>query len=66
MVDSAAAAAHSSIGNVASGSLFAALQSAGAGGAGAAVVNGVVQGIGVGVAGVSAGVKYVWSRMSKL
>ncbi len=41
--DSIAAIIHSSIGNVASGSLFAILQSAGAGGAGAAVVFEAVQ-----------------------
>lgn len=40
---SAAAAAHSAIGNVATGSAFAILQSAGAGGAGIAAVNTVVQ-----------------------
>lgn len=39
---SAAAAAQASIGNVVAGSTFAVLQSAGAGGAGLAVVNGVV------------------------
>ncbi|KAK0671607.1 hypothetical protein QBC41DRAFT_300296, partial [Cercophora samala] len=44
---STAALAHSSIGNVAAGSIFATLQGAGAGGAGLAVVNGVVQGAGV-------------------
>jgi hypothetical protein len=66
MADSAAAGVHSTIGNVASGSLFATLQSAGAGGTGAAMVNGAVQGVGVAVAGVSVGVKYVRSRMSKL
>ncbi|KAK6224521.1 hypothetical protein QIS74_02848 [Colletotrichum tabaci] len=40
---SAAAAAQAGIGNVAAGGLFATLQSAGMGGYGAAVVNGVVQ-----------------------
>jgi hypothetical protein len=39
---SAAAAAQASIGNIAAGSILAVLQSAGAGGAGLAVVNGVV------------------------
>lgn len=38
-----AAAAQSSIGNIAAGSVFATLKSAGAGGAGLAAVNGVVQ-----------------------
>lgn len=41
---SAAAAAQAGIGNVAAGSGFALLQSAGAGGAGLAVVNGIVGG----------------------
>lgn len=41
--DSVAAAVHSTIGNVAPGSAFAVLQSAGAGGAGAQVVAGFVQ-----------------------
>ncbi|KAJ5910949.1 uncharacterized protein N7473_000252 [Penicillium subrubescens] len=40
---SAAAAAHSSIGNIAAGSAMAVGQSAGAGGAGIAIVNGVAQ-----------------------
>ncbi|KAI3577207.1 hypothetical protein IWW34DRAFT_870000 [Fusarium oxysporum f. sp. albedinis] len=44
---SAAAGVHSGIGSVVSGSAFATLQSAGAGGVGLAVVNGVVQAAGV-------------------
>ncbi|KAL3492258.1 hypothetical protein BJX62DRAFT_236489 [Aspergillus germanicus] len=44
---SIAATVHASIGNVAAGSAFATLQSAGAAGAGTAVVNGVVQGAAV-------------------
>ncbi|KAL3450050.1 hypothetical protein BJX65DRAFT_305512 [Aspergillus insuetus] len=44
---SIAATVQASIGNVAAGSAFATLQSAGAAGAGAAVVNGVVQGAAV-------------------
>lgn len=40
---SIAAAAHSTIGNVASGSAFAIAQSAGTGGAGATALNGGVQ-----------------------
>ncbi|KAK4196604.1 hypothetical protein QBC40DRAFT_268366 [Triangularia verruculosa] len=44
---SIAAFIHSCIGNVAAGSAFAIFQSAGAGGAGLAVVNGVVQGAGI-------------------
>jgi hypothetical protein len=45
-----AAAAQSGIGNVAAGSAFAIFQSAGAGGAGLAIVNGAVQGVGVAIA----------------
>ncbi|EFY93871.1 hypothetical protein J3459_007627 [Metarhizium acridum] len=45
---SLAATIHSGIGSVASGSAFATLQSAGAGGASLAIVNGVAQGVGVG------------------
>ncbi|KAK7593650.1 hypothetical protein V3481_004720 [Fusarium oxysporum f. sp. vasinfectum] len=44
---SAAASVHSGIGSVVAGSAFATLQSAGAGGVGLAVVNGVVQAAGV-------------------
>lgn len=44
---SLAAGAQAGIGNVVLGSIFATLQSAGAGGAGVAVVNGVVQGAAV-------------------
>lgn len=44
---SIAATVHASIGNVAAGSVFATLQSAGAAGPGATVVNGVVQGAAV-------------------
>ncbi|KAG6981481.1 hypothetical protein FocnCong_v008303 [Fusarium oxysporum f. sp. conglutinans] len=44
---SAAAGVHSGIGSVVAGSAFATLQSAGAGGVGLAVVNGVVQAAGV-------------------
>lgn len=43
IVGSVAAAAQGSIGNAVAGSLFAMGQSAGAGGTGAAVVNGAVQ-----------------------
>lgn len=49
-----AAAVHSSIGNVAGQSLFATLQSAGAGGAGVAVVNTAIQGTGVVIGGAVA------------
>ncbi|KAK4096096.1 hypothetical protein N658DRAFT_501980 [Parathielavia hyrcaniae] len=66
VANSVAAGIHSTIGNVVTGSAFATLQSAGAGGAGAAVVNGVVAGAGAGVAGVAAGRKYLWPKMSKL
>ncbi len=61
--DSAAAAVHGSIGNVAAGSVFATLQSAGAGGAGAAVVTGVVQAAGAGVAAAVAGGRYLWAKL---
>ncbi len=61
--DSAAAAVHGSIGNVVSGSLFATLQSAGAGGAGVTVVNGVVQAAGAGVAAAAAGKRYLASKL---
>jgi hypothetical protein len=55
-----AAVLHSTIGNVATGSVFATLQSAGAGGAGLAVVNGAVQ---AGLAVVGAGsASIAWTR----
>ncbi|KAF5683147.1 hypothetical protein FDENT_7330 [Fusarium denticulatum] len=56
---SAAAGIQSGIGSVAAGSAFATLQSAGAGGAGLAVVNGVVQASGaiVGASGLAAKLK---------
>jgi hypothetical protein len=44
ILGSTAAAIHASIGNVGAGSVFSILQSAGAGGAGTAIVNGVVGG----------------------
>jgi hypothetical protein len=49
---------HAAIGNVISGSAFAVLQSAGAGGAGLLIVNGIVQGVaGIGLAsGIAASV----------
>jgi ElaB/YqjD/DUF883 family membrane-anchored ribosome-binding protein len=47
---SAAAAAQSGIGSVAAGSTFAILQSAGAGGAGAVLVNGIAAGTATGIA----------------
>ncbi|EAQ87648.1 predicted protein [Chaetomium globosum CBS 148.51] len=50
-----AAAAHSTIGNVAGGSLFATLQSAGAGGAGAVAVNAAASAGGAAMAGVAVG-----------
>ena len=62
--DSAAAMAHSSIGNVAAGSTFATLQSAGAGGAGTAVVNGAAQLAG-GIAATGAGARYLLSKVVK-
>lgn len=63
--DSLAAVVQSMIGNVAAGSAFALLQSAGAGGEGLAIVNAIVQGAGCGFAGITAvfaGVKVTTSR----
>lgn len=60
-VASVAAVVHSGIGNVVANSLFATLQSAGAGGYGAAVVNAAVQGGGASVATAGAGVM-AWAR----
>jgi hypothetical protein len=48
-IGSAAAGIQSGIGSVAGGSLFAVLQSAGAGGYGVAAVHGVIQAVGVAV-----------------
>ena len=52
--------AHSSIGNVAAGSTFATLQSASAGGADTAVVNGAVQ-----LTAAGAGARYLLSKVVK-
>lgn len=60
-VASIAATVQSSIGNVAAGSIFATLQSAGAGGVGAAVVSGAVQIGGAGVAAAGAGIM-AWAK----
>jgi hypothetical protein len=60
---SAAAAAQGGIGNVVLGSVFATLQSAGAGGVGAGVVNGVVQGAGVGFAAAASGGRFLWAKL---
>ena len=58
-----AAATQSSIGNVAAGGVFATLQSAGAGGAGLAAVNGVVQ-IGGGViTTIGSGITFCKSKL---
>jgi len=59
ILGSAAAGIQSGIGSVAAGSAFAILQSAGAGGAGLAVVNGVVQAAGaiVGATGLATKIK---------
>jgi hypothetical protein len=57
MLGSIAAGVQSTIGNVATGSIFAVLQSAGAGGAGLAAVNGVAQMVG----GVIAGGGSLWA-----
>ncbi|KAL6235166.1 hypothetical protein BDW75DRAFT_240448 [Aspergillus navahoensis] len=60
---SLAASAQSVIGNVAAGSMFATLQSAGTGGAGLAVINGIAQ-TGTLVVGVgSAGLAWVRARL---
>lgn len=58
-----AAIMQSTIGNVGAGSLFALGQSAGAGGAGLAVVNGVVQAVGAVVVGASGGLAWVNSML---
>lgn len=57
-IGSAAAGIQAGIGNIAAGSAFAVFQSAGAGGAGLLIINGIVQGIaGVGFAsGIAASV----------
>lgn len=58
-IGSAAAFVHSWIGNVASGSLFSTLQSAGAGGAGLTAVNGFVQTVGsMGASAIAASTKF--------
>lgn len=62
VLGSAAAGVQAGIGNVIAGSLFATLQSAGAGGAGVAIVNGVVQGVGVAAAAAGAGAAIVQGK----
>lgn len=57
-----ASAIHSGIGNVATGSLFAAAQSAAAGGAGAVILNGIVQVGGAAIAAGSAGLAWVKAK----
>lgn len=54
---------HASLGNVVAGTPFAIAQSAGAGGAGLAVVNGVVQGTGGVMAAGGAGVAWIKSKL---
>ena len=54
MLGSTAACVQSGIGSVVAPSLFATLTSAGAGGYGVAVVNGMAQGVGVAVAAMPA------------
>ncbi|EED19079.1 conserved hypothetical protein [Talaromyces stipitatus ATCC 10500] len=62
---SLAAAAHSIIGNVAAGSMFSFLQSAGAGGAAAlGTINGVIQAAGAAMFGSGAGMTYLKSNVS--
>lgn len=58
-----AAFTHSAIGNVASGSAFAFLQSAGAGGAAAATADAVVQGAGLVLAASGGGWKFVKAKL---
>jgi len=58
-----AAGVQSSIGNVAAGSVFATLQSAGTGGAGLAVVNGVAQVGGCAMAAAGSGLAFLKSKM---
>ncbi|KAJ6007344.1 hypothetical protein N7540_011320 [Penicillium herquei] len=60
---SMAAAFHSSIGNIIPGSAFAIVQSAGAGGSGLAVVNGVAQVGGVAMTMGSAGIAWVKAKL---
>ncbi|PCG89670.1 Hypothetical protein PENO1_103370 [Penicillium occitanis (nom. inval.)] len=55
---SLAAAVHSNIGNVAAGSIFAAFQSAGAGGAALGIMNGAIQGAGAAIFSLAAYAKY--------
>lgn len=55
---SLAAAVQSSIGNVAAGSIFAAFQSAGAGGAALGIMNGVIQGAGAAIFSSAAYARY--------
>ncbi|KAL4776240.1 hypothetical protein BDW60DRAFT_203289 [Aspergillus nidulans var. acristatus] len=58
-----AASAQSVVGNVAAGSTFATLQSAGAGGAGSAVINGVAQAGGLAVGIGNVGLAWVRARL---
>jgi hypothetical protein len=58
-----AAGIHSGIGNVGAGTWFATMQSAAAGGAGAAIVHGVVQGCGVMMAGAGGGLTWAKSKL---
>ncbi|OCK92363.1 uncharacterized protein K441DRAFT_678911 [Cenococcum geophilum 1.58] len=58
-----AAGAQGSIGNVAAGSVFATLQSAGAGGAGLAAVNGVAQVGGCAMAAAGSGLAFLKSKL---
>lgn len=62
---SLAAAAQSAIGNVAGGSTFAALQSAGAGGAALGTLNGVVQGVGATILGSATYLKTSFLKTKK-
>lgn len=61
---SLAAGVQSYFGNVAAGSVFAAFQSAGAGGAALGIMNGAIQGAGVAIFGSAAYAKYLFSNMT--
>jgi hypothetical protein len=61
--DTLASVIHSGIGNVATGSLFATAQSAAAGGAGAVVLNGIVQVGGAAIAAGSGGLTWVKAKL---
>lgn len=61
VLGSLAAGAHSVVGNVAAGSVFATMQSAGAGGAGLAAVNGAAK-VGAAAAWMAGNATVAWVR----